>query len=156
MTPMGGLAVVAVVLGTIGDAWSGEGLRATTGDPKAVTSPCPVTEPVRDQPPRDPAADPFPLALWYVNADRTIWAGAAHLRTGGNKVLWIRPKGTQLKVTGRRLDGESARLRAHIPCCYPSGFQASGLTLPTGGCWEIRAEAGSSRLTFITNVVARD
>jgi hypothetical protein len=94
--------------------------------------------------------------LWYINADRTLWAGwdAAHLRAGGrgNKVLWIRPQGTQLKVVGRRLDEDAAPLQARIPCCYPTGFQASGLVLPTLGCWKITASAGSSTLTFVAYV----
>src|SRR5262245_43726940 len=106
MTPAGWLSMV-FLLGT------------TATDPKAVGSPCPVTTAVRDQPPPDPLADPFPRALWYINSDRTIWAGwdAAHLRVGHNKVLWVRPQGTQLKVSGRRLDGVAGPLRARIPCC---------------------------------------
>ena len=65
---------------------------------------CAVTQSIRDQPPKDPNADPFPFGPWYINADRTIWAGwdAASCVSGqkGNKVLWIRPQGTQLRVTG--------------------------------------------------------
>jgi hypothetical protein len=123
-----------------------------TGSPSTVH--CAVTKPEVTQPARDAAADPFPSAPWYINADRTIWAGwdAANLREGRNKVLWIRPKGTQLEISGRRLDSESSPLVARIPCCYPTGFQASGLTFPTGGCWEVRARAGASELTFVTFV----
>jgi hypothetical protein len=58
--------------------------------------------------------------------DRTIWAGwdAASSVSGGkgNKVLWIRPQGTQLKVTGRRLDTDAPPLKVTIPCCHPTGF----------------------------------
>jgi len=116
--------------------------------------PCAPTDPEIAQPPDDPKADPFPKGPWYINVDRTLWAGwdAANLREGSNKVLWIRPKGTQLEVTGRHLGSESSRLVAHIPCCYPSTFQATGLTFPRAGCWEVKAKAGSSELTFVTLV----
>jgi hypothetical protein len=117
---------------------------------------CAVTQSIRDQPPKDPNADPFPLGPWYINADRTIWAGwdAASCVSGqkGNKVLWIRPQGTQLRVTGRRLDADAPPLKVTIPCCYPTGFQASGLFFPTPGCWEVTAKAGSSELKFVTKV----
>jgi hypothetical protein len=117
-----------------------------------------VTEPISGKPPDDPDADPFADALWYVNGDRTIWAGweAVRLRPGdkGSKVLWIRPRGTDLKISGRRLDGGSALLKASIPCCYPSGFQASRVYLSEAGCWEITGKAGTSALTFVTLVAA--
>jgi hypothetical protein len=117
---------------------------------------CRTTEEIRAEPPRDPNADPFGSGPWYVNADRTIWAGwdAVRMRAGkkGNKVLWIRPSGTQLTVSGRRLDGKAQPMKPTIPCCYPTGFQASGLAFPTEGCWEITAVAGTSQLTFVTKV----
>ena len=115
---------------------------------------CPVTEAIRAVPPRDPNADPFGSGPWYINADRTIWVWAVRMVAGpeGNKVLWIRPRGTQLTVSGRRLDAEVPPPTASIPCCYPTGFQASGLIFPTEGCWEISAKAGNSQLTFVTRV----
>jgi hypothetical protein len=68
-------------------------------------TPCGITQPVRAEPPRDPNADRFGFGPWYVNADRTMWAGwdVGNWVSGGagNKVLWIRPQDTQLKVTGR-------------------------------------------------------
>lgn len=115
---------------------------------------CEVTETVRETPPKDPNADPFGSGPWYVNADRTIWAGwlAPRMTTQarGNKVLWIRPAGTDLSVSARRLDGSSGRFEATIPCCYPTGFQASGLYFSESGCWEITARSGGAQLTFIT------
>jgi hypothetical protein len=119
-------------------------------------SACVVTEAIRAEPPRDPNADPFGTGPWYVNADRSIWAGwdAIRMVAGpkGNKVLWIRPQGRQLTISGRRLDANASPATATIPCCYPTGFQASGLTFPTEGCWQISAKAGTSELTFITRV----
>jgi hypothetical protein len=70
----------------------------------------------------------------------------------GNKVLWIRPQGTQLNVTGRRLDADAPPLKVTIPCCYPTGFQATGLFFTTAGCWEVTAKAGSSELKYVTKV----
>lgn len=131
-------------------------LACPTGD-VAAESPaesCPASRPVRAEPPRDPNADPFGSGPWYINEDRSIWAGgdATGMREGSNKVLWIRPQGTDLKVSGRRLDGESPPLTAHIPCCYPTGFQSTSLEFASSGCWEIKATAGESTLTFITEV----
>ena len=118
---------------------------------------CPTTQPIRAEPPKDPNADPFGSGPWYINPERTIWAGwdATRLHQGSNKVLWIRPQGADLKVSGRRLDGEAPRLIAHIPCCYPTGFQASGIEIAKSGCWEIKATAGASSLTFVTQVRPR-
>ena len=118
--------------------------------------PCRPTEAVRAEPPPDRNADPFGTGPWYVNADRTIWAGwdAVRMKAGkkGNKVLWIRPAGSQLIVSGRRLDSDASPMTARVPCCYPTGFQASGLAFPTDGCWEITALAGKSQLAFVTLV----
>lgn len=131
--------------------FSGSGSRSP-----AASGTCAVTEPIRAEPPRDPNADPFGVGPWYLNADRSIWAGfdAVHMVAGekGNKVLWIRPQGTQLVVSGRRLDAEALPLKARIPCCYPTGFQVTGLMFSSGGCWEISAKAGTSTLTFVTRV----
>lgn len=130
-------------------------VRVSADEPSA--SLCDVTQPEIAQPAKDPNADPFPRGPWYINADRTIWAGwdAANLREGRNKVLWIRPQGEQLEISGRRLDSPSPPLVARIPCCYPTGFQATGLTFPAAGCWEVKAKAGSSSLTFVTLVKPR-
>ena len=129
---------------------------ATCGTGVTEPNSCPATEAMRAEPPRDPNADPFGSGPWYVNADRTIWAGwdAVRMVAGpkGNKVLWIRPQGTHLTVSGRRLDSQAPPANADIPCCYPTGFQASGLFFPTEGCWEISAKAGKSELTFVTQV----
>lgn len=122
----------------------------------ASTPICPATETIRAEPPRDPNADAFGMGTWYTNADRTIWAG---LGVGswvagkeGNKVIWIRPQGSQLEVTGRRLDADAPPLSASIPCCYPTGFQVTGLFFPTEGCWEVTGKAGGHELRFVTEV----
>jgi hypothetical protein len=123
---------------------------ADAGD--AGAGACSVTETVRATPPKDPNADGFGSGPWYVNTDRSLWAVAYGMSAGGrgNKVVWIRPQGTELVVSARRLDGGSGTFEASIPCCYPTGFQSSGLHFSEPGCWEISAKAGDSTLTFIT------
>src|SRR5574337_1885364 len=39
------------------------------------TDNCPVSPTVNAQPPKDPNADPFGFGPWFINADRTMWAG---------------------------------------------------------------------------------
>lgn len=168
------ISVVALPLGWVGcDSDKGTGVVETSSSSTAVATSegcdsdrgtgvvetgfaCPVTDAIWAEPPRDPNADPFGMGPWYISADRTIWAGWDAVRMvacpEGNKVLWIRPQGTQLTVSGRRLDANAGPASATIPCCYPTGFQASGLMFPTEGCWEISAKAGTSELTFVTRV----
>lgn len=60
------------------------------------------------------------------------------------KFPWWRGAGVQgeLTISGRRLDKPAAPLRADIPPGYGmTGFQSSGLTFPTVGCWEITGRA---------------
>lgn len=116
---------------------------------------CALTVPIRAKP-SDPPAEASVGGWWYANADRTIWVGwdAVRMAAGskGNKVLWFRPKGTELVVKARRLDAEAAAAEADIPCCYGGRLQASGITFPSDGCWEIAAKAGNSELVFVTLV----
>jgi FecR protein len=124
-----------------------------------ATDSCPATPTVRDTPSKDPSADGFGSGPWHVNADRTIWVhnwSFPEWRQGLNqKVMWIRPAGADLKISGERLDGPSAPLEARVPCCYPTGFQVSTITFPTAGCWKVTAKAGNREMTFVTNVRPR-
>lgn len=143
---------------------------ANASSPSPSTSPaddttisaCPVTEPLWVKPPDDPAVgNPPAYGHYFVNRDRSIWASAwwteaeeyrLHASEDGVKVGWFRPAGATLAITGQRLDGEAPPLEAHIPCCYPTRFQATGLAFPTEGCWEVVARAGESELSFIVQV----
>ncbi len=127
---------------------------ATVRENAPTTMNCPVTKAILDEPPKDPNADLSGVGDWYVNAERTIWVRSQHWRVGseGNKVIWIRPAGTELTIIGRRLDGWAPLLGVDMPCCYPTGFQVTGLYFPTDGCWEITAMAGNSKLRFVTEV----
>ncbi|MEJ2757961.1 MAG: hypothetical protein P8046_05700 [Anaerolineales bacterium] len=119
---------------------------------------CAVTEPTWLTPPEDSAiqGEPAP-AHYYTNADGSILAGAwwwdAEDRAipfdeKGIKVGWFRPAGADLVLTGKRLDSPADKMESEVPCCYPTRFQASGLTFPTPGCWQITAAAADSQLTF--------
>ena len=120
---------------------------------------CPVTEPVWEKPPDDPAVLNEPeFGYYFINQDRTFWASAEwavpdqyplSADKNGLKVGWFRPEGANLNITGRRINGEAPPLKADIPCCYPTPFQASGLYFTVQGCWEIIARAAESELTFV-------
>ena len=131
-------------------------LLGCTGSP---ASDCPITEPEWVKPPEDSAIqNPPAFGYYFVNADKSIWASAGwtgmdetYLRAGadGVKVGWFRPAGAELIITGERLDGPAAAFEAHLPCCYPTRFQASGLYFPTAGCWEVTAKSEDKELRFI-------
>ncbi len=120
---------------------------------------CPVTEPVWAKPPDDAAVqNPPEYGHYFVNEDRSMWASAwwagqatDPLRAGeeGIKVGWFRPAGAALEITGQRIDAQAPPLKAHVPCCYPTRFQATGLIFPAEGCWEVTARAADRELSFI-------
>lgn len=122
---------------------------------------CPVTEPAWVKPPEDAAVlnDPE-YGHYFVNEDASIMASAGwtkdeeyrRVRRDGVKVGWFRPVGASLDVTAHRLDGDAPPFEAHIPCCYPTRFQSSGLFFPTEGCWEVIAKAADSVLSFIVRI----
>jgi hypothetical protein len=125
--------------------------NATAGFSNGV---CTESPEVSDRPPDDPNASSFasPGATWYANDSRTLWAWWwGKTPSGDYKVLWVRPPGT-LSVTGKRLDGSSAPLSAHIPGGYDNTFQASGLSFPTAGCWQVDANASGQSLRFVVQI----
>jgi hypothetical protein len=133
----------------------GQSLTAPVAE-SPLSATCRSSRAIRAVPPKDPNADSLGLGPWYVNADRSIWVSA---RTdawttsgGGAKVPWIRPQGTRLEVTGRRLDDDAPPLEVTIPEGYVTAFQSSRIRVPTSGCWEITARSGTSFLTFVRKV----
>jgi hypothetical protein len=137
-------------------------LVACSSAPTQQGTSCPLTEPAWIKPPEDSAVlSPPEFGSYFVNADQSIWASAGwaserenYVRAsgGGIKVGWFRPSGAALEITGRRLDAQAPPLEAHVPCCYPTRFQASGLVFPTEGCWEVTARAADSELSFVVQV----
>jgi hypothetical protein len=128
-------------------------------DSETITSACPLATPIWAKPPTDSAVQGLAeFGYYFVNEDRSIWASAwwtgqddYHLRVSedGVKVGWFRPAGATLAITGQRIDAPAPALEAHVPCCYPTRFQATGLIFPTEGCWEVRAKAAASELSFV-------
>ena len=93
-----------------------------------------------------------------MSADRLLWASASGpFLVGGNKVLWERP-GSSVEISGKLLGGDEAAGAPTIsgPQGYEgSDYQASGVTFPAPGCWEVEARAASSVLDFVVYVYPR-
>jgi hypothetical protein len=123
--------------------------------PAAIVSGCPVSTPITDEKPTNANTASFSRA-WFVSPDRLLWASApSRFYEGSNKVLWERP-GSIVSVSGKLLGGDAKA--AGVPTITgPQGYesldyQASGVTFPASGCWEVEARAGSSVLSFVTLV----
>jgi hypothetical protein len=129
------------------------------GDLASAIAACPVTAPALADPPEpeQPAGamrDPLALSWWYVSDDGRLWTEAAPYRqTGGEKVLWLKPVGSALTVTGHPVGAEGPALSASIPDGYAGDYQASGVEFPIAGCWEVTARVANSELRFVTYVV---
>lgn len=124
---------------------------------------CAITEPVWAKPPNDAAVQGEPgFGYYFINEDQSIWAAAWWAEPeleyllvaseNGIKTGWFRPAGATLEITGQRLDAQAPPLEAHVPCCYPTRFQATGLSFPTEGCWQVTARAADSELSFVVEV----
>jgi hypothetical protein len=123
---------------------------------------CPVTAPNHSVPPGEsppPGQPPTRYygrgGLWTVVPARGVVVGDQEPDGAlSMKFPWWRGVRGRLTITGRRLDGRAAPLRAHIPRGYgPIGFQATALVFPAPGCWEVTGRAGSARMTFVALVV---
>jgi TonB family protein len=145
-------AIVAVTAGTP-IAAGALGARGSMTSGTAATVVCEATMPVAERPPNDPHASPF-LGDWYANADRTMWAsgGGPVPGTLRTKVLWVRPAGSELTISARRLDGDAGPADVLVPSGYQWTYQASGLTFSTPGCWQITGTAGGKTLQFVLNI----
>ncbi len=145
-------AIVAVTAGTP-IAAGALGARGSMTSGASATVACEATMPVAERPPNDPHASPF-LGDWYANADRTIWAsgGGPVPGTLRTKVLWVRPVGSELTISARRLDGDAGPVDVSVPSGYQWTYQASGLTFSTAGCWQITGTAGGKTLQFVLNI----
>lgn len=126
---------------------------------------CPVTLPVgvaadgQDRPFASSALAFGNSQLWVVplQEDGVIRAGPSAVESDGSistKFGWWRITPGTLTISGRRLDAPAPAVRASVPDGYgSSGFQASGVTFPTDGCWEITGSVGGGTLSFVTFVV---
>ena len=164
------LALTAAAAGCSGDTEpvSAEKAHSTDPAPEAetrLTGPCPVTLPGGDVP-----ADDFNygngsigVALWPEGRlvagelpDGSAWAEIAPDGSITAKLGWFRAVEGRLSIRGERLDTSASPLRADVPGGYgPSGFQPTGLTFPTPGCWRVTGSVGGASLTFVVRVVKR-
>ncbi len=73
-----------------------------------------------------------------------------------DKFMWWRAVRGALIIEGHRLDAPAPPAVPGIPRGYhDTGFQASGITFPSAGCWQITGQAGGSKLTFVVEVLAK-
>ena len=73
-----------------------------------------------------------------------------------DKFMWWRSIRGALTIEGHRLDAPAPPAVPYIPRGYnDTGFQASGITFPSEGCWQITGQAGDSKLTFVVEVLAK-
>jgi hypothetical protein len=139
-----------------------------TPSPAATPFDCPVTQPNGIQPP--PGANVFGKGngdygndvLW---TSLWIWGEGAvnipdddHLQPDGRivdmKWAWYRFVPGTLRITGRRLDAPAPPLESDTSGYGEIGFNASGITFPTVGCWEITGTVGDKgSLTFVVQVI---
>src|SRR5687768_1224383 len=119
----------------------------------AAPATCPVSVPVRATAPADPNADPV-SGHWHISADKLVWAQAALPGTVGTDIgrYWVRPAGTKLEFTARRLDVPGRPVISEERSGYPTGFYFGSVSVPTEGCWEVGARAGSSHVTFVAEI----
>ena len=133
----------------------------------SVSAACNPTRPNGETP---PCEEPGPTwfgdgglytALW---PDGQVVADSRSVEADGSiamKFPWWRAPGVgsagDLQLTGREIR-TGATISADIPGGYGQRFQASAITFPTEGCYEITARSGDARLTIITRVatVAED
>jgi hypothetical protein len=111
----------------------------------------------------DPEGQPVSFTpTWYGND--ALWAGVNPSTEGrwfaekdGLKVLWYREVSGQLTIEGKRLDAAAPPLEANIPSGYGErGIQATGLTFPTEGCWEVIGRVGARELRFVVYVLPEE
>jgi hypothetical protein len=73
----------------------------------------------------------------------------------GMKFGWWRATSGYLTITGRRLDAPAPAATGDTsPGSYGlTGFNASGVTFPTEGCWQVTGRVGAVTFTFVTFVI---
>lgn len=120
---------------------------------------CHPTEPVKDVPREESGASPLENGPWYISEDRAVWALWQQMVSGeeGNRVMWIKPSGFELLITGRRLDGDARPLRVDRNRSFlDKGFEPIRLYFEESGCWEVTATSGKSELVFVVEIETRN
>jgi hypothetical protein len=129
---------------------------------------CPVTLPRQAGPPGSARQGLFGWGSSYGNGK--LWVGGLwphgviaasrgfvdRLGRVGMKFGWWRKVPGRLHITGRRLDALAPPLQADVPAGYgATGFQSSGVTFPTEGCWEVTGTVHWTSLTFVIFVIKK-
>ncbi|HYP60596.1 MAG TPA: hypothetical protein VEQ36_09240 [Thermomicrobiales bacterium] len=144
---------------------SGRAANPATPSPMATPFDCPITRPSGKQPPEVAnlgGMDGFgndalwvSLVMWSEQPGIVEVPNDDHLLPDGTvqdlKWAWYRYASGKLTIEGHRLDAPAPPLTAWIPEGYgDTGFQVSGITFPTDGCWELTGHLdGTASLTFI-------
>lgn len=72
------------------------------------------------------------------------------------KLGWWRGVDGRLTISGERLDAPAPPLRSDVPAGYGrAGFQPTGVTFPTEGCWRVTGSVARARLSFVVRVRRR-
>jgi hypothetical protein len=97
------------------------------------------------------------LVVWALDVRGTIVATPDFVNPDGSigwKFPWMRMVPGSLIVTGRRLDAPAPPLKSWVPSGYGDiGFQASGVTFPSEGCWRITGKVDHTSVTFVNLVI---
>jgi hypothetical protein len=97
------------------------------------------------------------LFVWALDLHGTIVATPDFVNRDGSigwKFPWMRVVPGFLTITGQRLDAPAPPLRSYVPPGYGDvGFQASGVTFPSEGCWRITGKVDHSSITFVNLVI---
>lgn len=125
----------------------------------ATKGTCPLTLPNGSMPPAgyDVGANHGNGKLWTAMwPHNVVIATPDYIEPDGSvgmKWPWWRGVKGKLTITGRRLDGNAPPLTAYIPDYGKRGFQSSGISFPTEGCWEVTGAVGDAKLTFVTLIL---
>ena len=97
------------------------------------------------------------LFVWALDVHGTIVASPDMVNRDGSigwKFPWMRMVPGSLTITGRRLDAPAPPLKSYVPFGYGhTGFQASGVTFPGEGCWQVTGKVDHTSLTFVNLVI---
>ena len=165
------LCLACTGVGCTGVAGQADGDRpAGTSNAATSTNPpdgCAETRPDQHRP-EEPPADVLyqfgPPELLYGHDG--LWASLEYLldmpiQPGQDglyvvKVPWWRTKPGVFGLTAQRLDGQpSPSAVVEVPDYGPIGFQASGVRLPSPGCWQVTGSVGDVRVTLVIQLVGK-
>jgi len=163
---IGALICMLLTVATISAASAGS---PATPSPAATEPNCPITKPGGKQPPEianlgrmDGIANDalwVSLVMWSEQPGIVEVPDDSHLLPDGTvqemKWAWYRYTPGKLSIEGHRLDAPAPPLIGEVPDGYgPTGFQVSGITFPSDGCWEITGRLGGTvSLTFVVQVI---